>query len=737
MASYVYTELQAKLDELRLVFLQPGSYHDVLRCNVVHYPLLEPKSPIKDERLPVSELQKTLSDGWTVDRTLDGRYLFMSPRNSGIPNSWKHPDANYDVKAYELPRRSADDDFSWHVPRYEALSYCWGTNENEEYIHITNPDEPLQTPAWLRIRENLATALRHLRYPDRQRTFWVDAISINQADIGERGRQVKRMSQIYPLSHKVIIWLGPESEDSTHALETLKYFSEQVEYVISHRWGDAPNAQEHDWWRDGYALPYDKKTWKSILSLLNRPWFERVWVLQEALSCDRALLQCGRDTIPWVNVRKAWLVFRQKTSMLPPEIRERLLPYARGLMAPPLASSEHLLLWTRNQRCTDPRDKIYGMLGLLDPRIVAKIELDYSIPVWKTYLQLVLAEMEVYQKLNMINHCNITTRCEGCPSWVPNLEQPIEGANTGYLSIRRFYASARSSAVAKLIEPAYHLQVAGRRVATISCVSQNLTGTFEEVIDEILYWAPKEPKNDIYVSGGLSIDTYVEVLVRGRTSDIALGDNPCPSIRRLSELLTQVIASAELDDEVTREFKDCFFANECLFTTREGYLGVSAQGLREGEFLIRWIIFGHVSPTVLISKLDDEVSVILGCDFPLVLRPRGSNRYEVVGPCFVHGLMLGEALKPPLEPPWKDVLPVTRGWALPYLTNTETGALLKSDPRLGLLPTGWEEVMSLDPFLPPFVFENKENGNISVNDPRMSADAIKKRGIVLETLELM
>ena len=116
---------------------------------------------------------------------------------------------------------------------------------------------------------------------------------------------------------------------------------------------------------------------------------------------------------------------------------------------------------------------------------------------------------------------------------------------------------------------------------------------------------------------------------------------------------------------------------------------------------------------------------------------RGSSRYEVVGPCFVHGLMLGEALKPPLEPPLKDALPVTKGWALPYFVNTETGELLKSDPRLGSLLPGWEEVTSLDPFLPPFVFENKEDGSISMNDPRMSADAIQQRGIVLETLELV
>jgi hypothetical protein len=275
------------------------------------------------------------------------------------------------------------------------------------------------------------------------------------------------MSQIYPLPDNVIIWLGPESEDSKHALETLQYFTEQVEYVISHRCGDARNAQERDWWRDGHTLPYQKKTWESISSLLRRSWFERVWVLQEALSCNKGVLQCGLDTIPWVDVRKALLVLRQKTSVLPPEIRDRLFTYTRGLMAPPLASSEHLLLWARNQKCTIPQDRIYGILGLLDARIFAKIEVDCSILVWKANSRLVLAENEVYQKLNMLNHCNITTRYEGYPSWVPNWDQSIEGANTGYLSIRRFYTSARSSAVAKLIEPAYHLQVVGRRVDTI------------------------------------------------------------------------------------------------------------------------------------------------------------------------------------------------------------------------------------------------------------------------------
>lgn len=64
-----------------------GDHNNPLRCKILDHPRLESKEGIRGERLPVNELQKSLPDGWTVDQTLDGRYLFMSLRNSEIPNS--------------------------------------------------------------------------------------------------------------------------------------------------------------------------------------------------------------------------------------------------------------------------------------------------------------------------------------------------------------------------------------------------------------------------------------------------------------------------------------------------------------------------------------------------------------------------------------------------------------------------------------------------------------------------
>jgi hypothetical protein len=56
------------------------------------------------------------------------------------------------------------------TPQYEALSYCWGgTPETSPYkIRVG-----LQS---MRVTPNLHNALVHLRYKDKSRILWVDAV---------------------------------------------------------------------------------------------------------------------------------------------------------------------------------------------------------------------------------------------------------------------------------------------------------------------------------------------------------------------------------------------------------------------------------------------------------------------------------------------------------------------------------------------------------------------------------
>jgi hypothetical protein len=99
---------------------------------------------------------------------------------------------------------------------YEALSYVWGNPVFSERI------DEVSTRTVICIAENLSYALQALRYPDRSRCLWVDAICINQAENEEKGHQVQHMGQIYERARMVVVWLGRESgQEAFKLLQTL------------------------------------------------------------------------------------------------------------------------------------------------------------------------------------------------------------------------------------------------------------------------------------------------------------------------------------------------------------------------------------------------------------------------------------------------------------------------------------------------------------------------------------
>jgi hypothetical protein len=95
-----------------------------------------------------------------------------------------------------------------------------------------------------------------------ERIIWIDAICINQEDNDEKGQQVQSMAKIYAKASRVIVWLGEAAGDSDHALEVIRKAAEE-QYTNSAI--DKPNQQ-------------------SIFTLLERPWFQRIWVSVQTLS---------------------------------------------------------------------------------------------------------------------------------------------------------------------------------------------------------------------------------------------------------------------------------------------------------------------------------------------------------------------------------------------------------------------------------------------------------------------
>lgn len=403
MAPYTYQKLNVADQEIRLISLMPGYGDEDICFSIFHAPLVPPPAPQARYRPSIEDVEKTVPEGWVVRETIEGRYLFIQNGTSGKPNSWTHPDPSFDNSSIAFKIQQPLPRFE---PSYDALSYTWGPATNPVVAYIVDLSSG-QRQAMIQIGRNLACALQHLRCHDKPRTLWVDAVCINQNDIDERNAQVKRMGLIYSLAKKVVIWLGPEAGDSEHAISTLTYFGRQVEYLSDERLGDSPDALEPQWWRPACPLPYDERTWSSLVALFRRPWFSRVWVLQEALLANqKAEVQCGYAFCPWTLLEKAILVLPGK-DRVPQELKSSIVSHRNALLGGLKRTFPRLLMWATYRHCTDPRDKIYGVLSLVAPSIQARIEPKYSISAEQVYKTTFLIYLDEMKRLELLGQCSL------------------------------------------------------------------------------------------------------------------------------------------------------------------------------------------------------------------------------------------------------------------------------------------------------------------------------------------
>ncbi|KAH8672724.1 heterokaryon incompatibility protein-domain-containing protein, partial [Tricladium varicosporioides] len=146
---------------------------------------------------------------------------------------------------------------------YKALSYTWGNPSDTSYIKLNG--QPFL------VTINLATALQHLRKEMEVVELWIDAICINQQDTDEKNVQVCRMKEIYEKAKEVIIWLGPESDNSGYAMNAIS--------SIDRSWAKRTSQPVKE--RLITAPMLDKRALRAINQLLCRPWWRRVWIIQE------------------------------------------------------------------------------------------------------------------------------------------------------------------------------------------------------------------------------------------------------------------------------------------------------------------------------------------------------------------------------------------------------------------------------------------------------------------------
>ena len=184
-------------------------------------------------------------------------------------------------------------------PNFEALSYTWGDTSVRRQMTLCG------RPFF--VLENLDAALRSLRHARKDRVLWVDALCINQQDLDERRQQVQQMRAIYEQAQKVIIWLGELGDGGRVGIKRLNYWSSWT----VHTW-KKNRELGHPIRRDysssiGWQVTANllrEQEYGEISEILTRPWWRRVWIVQEAVLAKQAVLRCGTDEVSWERIKK-------------------------------------------------------------------------------------------------------------------------------------------------------------------------------------------------------------------------------------------------------------------------------------------------------------------------------------------------------------------------------------------------------------------------------------------------
>lgn len=258
------------------------------------------------------------------------------------------------------------------------------------------------------VRQNLWQALYHLRLESAPRVLWIDAICINQADASERNRQVALMGKIYTCASNVIAWLGEADLSSSSAFRYFRTLDARkpaldLMYKVRGIYDEDLAASEissHDIGSD-------------ILELCSRDYWSRLWIIQEIALAPRVILQCDWETLDWAHLvaffacvrkiigkgqngsfRDALIIDQPGPVPLPSllastpgatvvntrsstrsfNLGQGFEPQLKGLR--PILS---LIIDHATARCSDDRDKVFGLAGLAMDCCAKAIEISYSV----------------------------------------------------------------------------------------------------------------------------------------------------------------------------------------------------------------------------------------------------------------------------------------------------------------------------------------------------------------------
>ena len=506
------------------------------------------------------------------------------------------------------------------VSPYEALSYTWG--DSKKVCRISCGSECVAITA------NLAAALRQLRTPDNPRALWIDQVCINQDDVDERNKQVALMRKIYSQAENVVVWLGEDGPDDEMAFRFVPVLLSYLPPLSASHGGVARQglvARE--------ALPIvGSPAWIALSRIFSRPYFRRSWIIQEVALARDAVVQCGPHVIDWDLLATA-SSYQMGQLASDAENAHDAVAAIMGFHRNDHGRGNNIvdaLFMSYRFNCTDPRDKVFAMLGLAQAPVLQPA---YSARVEDVYLHTTQSLILDFGNLDILCCVSHPKHIATLPSWVPDWQAQVAvKRKLGQSTVRAPDAPRQQ---VRYSDNSRTLTVEGWYVASIAIVAN----VFTRDESGLLVGWNEFIEETVPPDGRSSTEHYRRTLLAGeRLPGITSDEELHSAYKAWQNLLTRRLEGykplTNLPDENEKgsEF-DRAMTETCvgrrLFATAQHSLGLAPSEARAG----------------------DVVCFLGNSSTPFVLRPRGSY-FEFVGESYVHGV-------------------VERGGPLPELTRWE------------------------------------------------------------------
>jgi Heterokaryon incompatibility protein (HET) len=452
---------------------------------------------------------------------------------------------------------------------------------------------------------------------------------------------------------------------------------------------------------------------EGLNNLFTRLWWSRIWVLQELALARCAVFVCGTKWLNRCCFTAAFNSFKALSYALQhqiafgkatPTLYQKSVATATFDGRPTLildmwATQRHsplpllaLLRITCNEGAkalgtfkkhhhldaTDPRDKIYGLLGLAADRDQLKdfgIQPDYTRPCRELYISITIAMLR-QGYLSVLSLSQFPKTQIGLPSWVPDwsipLKKPLQSTRADYMTLHPEYTASGS------LTPN---EIRFNRVGLTVILS--VSGfVYDEVHETGNTWAEFLPsKQSVFSYYGLltSLKMFLAELIRlsflrntpykslkericavSRTAAADSGFAESDTMERIgnrrydivvpllmfcfrNELGWSMLLAAGLLDLIQSELATSGWLQSGFDSTVLGHYFSEVEGQARGKkpFVTAKGYLGLGPDHV---KSGDVVAVLLGCQVPFLLRKSAHGKYEVIGEVYVDGIMDGEAM---------------------------------------------------------------------------------------------